>query len=90
MCNCVVPNGLNSAKDCILCYNGPVQKEDEMTKHILDRSRPPTNKRLQKVLNVDRALGPRRPTIALQRRQRARTQTVRMAQFLRIARQMQG
>jgi len=61
-----------------------------MTKHILDRSMAPAKQRLQKALKFERTAGPRDTTLALQRRHRSRTPTNRLAQFLRVARNVQG
>lgn len=60
-----------------------------MTKHILDRSRPAAKDRLQQALSNERAAGPKRATLELQRRRRTRANTMRLEQFLRLARQEQ-
>lgn len=59
-----------------------------MTKHILDRSRAHAKGRLAQALGKQRADGPKDATLNLQRRRRTRAQTMRLAQFLRVAREM--
>lgn len=57
-----------------------------MTKHILDRSRPPAKDRLERALGAISKEAPNRATLTLQQRERISGQSSRFAQFLRIAR----